>query len=95
MMSNNLVIGIGALVVGGVVGYFAGAGNEKIVEVEKVVEVEKQQTATLDAVKSKGFVQCGVSHLNCDIVCNSLWRTCPVSRLNLRIIAPFRDHAVI
>ena len=60
-MSNNLVIGIGALVVGGVVGYFAGAGNEKIVEVEKVVEVEKQQTATLDAVKSKGFVQCGVS----------------------------------
>ena len=61
MMSNNLVIGIGALVVGGVVGYFAGAGNEKIVEVEKVVEVEKQQTATLDAVKSKGFVQCGVS----------------------------------
>ena len=42
-MSNNLVIGIGALVVGGVVGYFAGAGNEKIVEVEKVVEVEKQQ----------------------------------------------------
>ena len=60
-MSNNLVIGIGALVVGGVVGYFAGAGNEKIVEVEKVVEIEKQQTATLDAVKSKGFVQCGVS----------------------------------
>ena len=60
-MSNNLVIGIGALVVGGVVGYFAGAGNEKIVEVEKVVEVEKQQTATLDSVKSKGFVQCGVS----------------------------------
>lgn len=60
-MSNNIIMGVGALVIGGAIGFFVGSGNEKIVEVEKVVEVEAQQTSTLEAVKAKGFIQCGVS----------------------------------
>ena len=60
---SNKIIGpaVAALVVGGLVGYFAGSGNEKIVEVEKTVEVEKQTVSTLANVREKGFIQCGVS----------------------------------
>ena len=46
-----------ALVVGAGAGFMIGKGEKEIVEVEKVVEA----TSTLDAVKAKGFVQCGVS----------------------------------
>ena len=58
---NNIVIGAVALVVGAGVGFVIGQGEKEIVEVEKVVEVEAAKTSTLDAVKAKGFVQCGVS----------------------------------
>jgi len=48
-----------ALVVGAGAGFMIGKGEKEIVEVEKVVEATS--TSTLDAVKAKGFVQCGVS----------------------------------
>ena len=56
-MSNKMVMAAIALVVGAGAGFMIGKGEKEIVEVEKVVEA----TSTLDAVKAKGFVQCGVS----------------------------------
>ena len=61
MSSNNLIMGAVALIVGAGIGFVVGQGEKEVVEVEKVVEVEATKTSTLDAVKSKGFVQCGVS----------------------------------
>jgi general L-amino acid transport system substrate-binding protein len=56
-MSNKMVMAAIALVVGAGAGFMIGKGEKEIVEVEKVAEA----TSTLDAVKAKGFVQCGVS----------------------------------
>ena len=58
-MSNKMVMAAIALVVGAGAGFMIGKGEKEIVEVEKVVEATS--TSTLDAVKAKGFVQCGVS----------------------------------
>jgi len=58
---NNVVLGAVALVVGAGVGFVIGQGEKEIVEVEKIVEVEAAKVSTLEAVKAKGFVQCGVS----------------------------------
>ena len=58
---NNIVLGAVALVVGAGVGFVIGQGEKEIVEVEKIVEVEAAKVSTLEAVKAKGFVQCGVS----------------------------------
>ena len=57
-MSNKMVMAAIALVVGAGAGFMIGKGEKEIVEVEKVVE--STSTSTLDAVKAKGFVQCGV-----------------------------------
>jgi general L-amino acid transport system substrate-binding protein len=61
MASNNLVMGAVALVVGAGLGFVVGQGQKEVVEVEKIVEVAAEKTSTLDAVKAKGYVQCGVS----------------------------------
>jgi len=58
---NNVILGAVALVVGAGVGFVIGQGEKEIVEVEKIVEVEAAKVSTLEAVKAKGFVQCGVS----------------------------------
>jgi general L-amino acid transport system substrate-binding protein len=58
---NNVMLGAAALVVGAGIGFLVGQGEKEIVEVEKIVEVAAAKTSTLDAVKAKGFVQCGVS----------------------------------
>ena len=56
---DSKVLAIAALVIGAGAGFFIGKGEKEVVEVEKVVEAK--QTSTLDAVKAKGFIQCGVS----------------------------------
>ena len=56
---DTKVLAVAALVIGAGAGFFIGKGEKEVVEVEKVVEAK--QTSTLDAVKAKGFVQCGVS----------------------------------
>ena len=60
---DSKMIAVAALVIGAGAGFFIGKGNKEVVEVEKIVEktVEAKQTSTLDAVRAKGFVQCGVS----------------------------------
>src|SRR6056300_1402495 len=58
-MSNKMVMAAIAVVVGAGAGFMIAKGEKEIVEVEKVVEAAS--TSTLDAVKAKGFVQCGVS----------------------------------
>ena len=58
-MSNKMVMAAIALIVGAGAGFMIGKGEKEIVEVEKVVE--STSASTLDAVKAKGFVQCGVS----------------------------------
>ena len=58
-MSNKMVMAAIALIVGAGAGFMIGKGEKEIVEVEKVVE--GTSASTLDAVKAKGFVQCGVS----------------------------------
>ena len=55
-MSNKMVMAAIALVVGAGAGFMIGKGEKEIVEVEKAAGA-----STLDAVKAKGFVQCGVS----------------------------------
>ena len=55
-MSNKMVMAAIALVVGAGAGFMIGKGEKEIVEVEKAAEA-----STLDAVKAKVFVQCGVS----------------------------------
>ena len=56
---DSKVLALAALVIGAGAGFFIGKGEKEVVEVEKVVEAK--QTSTLDAVKAKGFIQCGVS----------------------------------
>ena len=56
---DGKVLAIAALVIGAGAGFFIGNGEKEVVEVEKVVEAK--QTSTIDAVKAKGFIQCGVS----------------------------------
>lgn len=58
-MDNKMVMAAIALIVGAGAGFMIGKGEKEIVEVEKVVE--STSASTLDAVKAKGFVQCGVS----------------------------------
>ena len=55
-MSNKMVVAAVALVVGAGAGFMIGKGEKEIVQVEKAAGA-----STLDAVKAKGFVQCGVS----------------------------------
>jgi general L-amino acid transport system substrate-binding protein len=56
---DSKMIAVAALVIGAGAGFFIGKGNKEVVEVEKIVEAK--QASTLDAVRAKGFVQCGVS----------------------------------
>ena len=60
-MNNSMLLALVALVVGAAGGFFYGKGEKEIVEVEVEKVVETSQSSTLEAVKSKGFVQCGVS----------------------------------
>jgi len=55
---KNLPLIVLVLVVGFGLGYYLNGSNEQAVEQEENVEVT---TSTLDAVKAKGYVQCGVS----------------------------------
>ena len=55
---RNLPLIVLVLVVGFGLGYYLNGSNEQAVEQEENVEVT---TSTLDAVKAKGYVQCGVS----------------------------------
>jgi general L-amino acid transport system substrate-binding protein len=50
-------LGIAGLVIGAIIAYFLVPAKV----VEKLVTVERVGDKTLDAVKSKGFIQCGVS----------------------------------
>jgi len=61
MTSNNMITGAVALLIGAGIGFVVGQGQKEVVEVEKIVEVAAEKTSTLDAVKAKGYVQCGVS----------------------------------
>ena len=56
---KNLPLIVIVLVIGGGLGYFLGGGNEQAVEQEAVMETSSE--STLEAVKAKGYVQCGVS----------------------------------
>jgi general L-amino acid transport system substrate-binding protein len=61
MTSKNMITGAVALLIGAGIGFVVGQGQKEVVEVEKIVEVAAEKTSTLDAVKAKGYVQCGVS----------------------------------
>jgi general L-amino acid transport system substrate-binding protein len=56
---NKILMAAIALVVGAGAGFVVGKGEKEVVEVEKVAE--KSASSTMDAVKAKGHVQCGVS----------------------------------
>jgi len=56
---KNLPLIVIVLVIGGGLGYFLGGGKEQAVEQEAAMETSSE--STLDAVKAKGYVQCGVS----------------------------------
>jgi len=56
---KNLPLIVIVLVIGGGLGYFLGGGNEQAVEQEAAMETSSE--STLEAVKAKGYVQCGVS----------------------------------
>ena len=60
-MNNNLIgWAIAALIIGGIVGYMVGGGREQP-DMEMADSKEMQAGSTLETVRDKGYVQCGVS----------------------------------